>query len=159
METPTTERNNKLYFWDPNAPAPYTINPGYSFTQALTDAGLNPSQIQTPAWVQNGFPKGAIRVAGTPDFPGRAGQYFHPWQFAPRIGAAYRLTSKTVIRGSFGQTYLSTTGLANSVGGGSGIAMSDAAFDGWHATTSAGPFRYYLTAPRSTYRITLAALR
>src|SRR5260370_11369521 len=112
METPTTERNNKLYFWDPNAPAPYTVNPGYSFTKALTDAGIDPAQVQTPAWVQNGFPKGAIRVAGTPDFPGRSGQYLHPWQFAPRIGAAYRVTSKTVVRGSFGQTYLSTTGLA-----------------------------------------------
>jgi hypothetical protein len=151
METPTTERNNKLYFWDPNAPAPYTINPGYSFTKALTDAGIDPTQVQTPAWVQNGFPKGAIRVAGTPDFPGRSGQYLHPWQFAPRIGAAYRVTSKTVVRGSFGQTYLSTTGLANSVGGGAGIAMADSAFDGWHATTAAGPFRYYINSYENPY--------
>jgi hypothetical protein len=151
METPTTERNNKLYFWDSNAPAPFTINPGYSFTQALTDAGIDPTQVQTPAWVQNGFPKGALRVAGTPDFPGRAGQYFHPWQFAPRIGAAYRVTSKMVVRGSFGQTYLSTTGLANSVSGGSGIAMADSAFDGWHTTTAAGPFRYYINTYENPY--------
>jgi len=101
--------------------------------------------------VQNGFPKGALRVAGTPDFPGRAGQYKHPWQFAPRIGAAFRMTSKTVLRGSFGQTYLSTTGFENSVSGGSGIAMSDAAFDGWHATTADGPFRYYINSYENPY--------
>jgi hypothetical protein len=151
METPTTERHNKLYFWDPNAPAPYIINSGYSFNQALINAGIDPTKVQTPAWVQNGFPKGALRVAGTPDFPGRSGQYLHPWQFAPRIGAAYKVTSKMVVRGSFGQMYLSTTGQANSVAGGSGVSVADAAFDGWHHVTSAGPFRYFINTYENPY--------
>ncbi|MEJ7606544.1 MAG: hypothetical protein WKF37_09805 [Bryobacteraceae bacterium] len=34
MESPVTERHDKLYLWDPDAPAPLTINPGYNFAAA-----------------------------------------------------------------------------------------------------------------------------
>jgi len=76
METPTTERNDKTVLLGFERPRRRSRSSWYSFNQALTDAGINPTQVQTPAWVQNGFPQGALRVAGTPDFPGRAGQYF-----------------------------------------------------------------------------------
>lgn len=135
METPVTERNDKLYFWDPQAAAPFTINAGYNFNAAVIAAGLDPAQVRTPEWVANGFPKGAIRVANTPEFPSRHGNKYHPWQFAPRLGVAYRLNEKTVLRGSFAQTYLPTTGSAGAFStGGSGVRLSDGADSGWHAS-------------------------
>ncbi|MDQ3253560.1 MAG: TonB-dependent receptor, partial [Acidobacteriota bacterium] len=133
METPPSERYDKLYVWDPNAPSPFTIKPGYNFAAAVAAAGLNPSQVRTPAWVANGFPTGAIRIANTPDYPSRLGTEWHPWQFAPRLGFAYSFSENTVVRGSFAKMYLSTTGDPNgySTGGGT-IALSDAADAGWH---------------------------
>lgn len=138
METPTTERNNKLYFWDPSAPAPFTVRAGYNFNQALADAGYTAAEIariRRPSWLANGFPDGAIRIAGTPEFPGRAGQELHPWQFAPRVSAAYQVNDKTVLRGSFAQIYLPTTGDRNGLAAASSaLRLSDGGNVGWHAT-------------------------
>ncbi|MGH6891443.1 MAG: TonB-dependent receptor domain-containing protein, partial [Dongiaceae bacterium] len=135
METPVTERFDKLYLWDPQAPAPFTINPGYNFNAAVIAAGLDPAQVRTPEWVKNGFPQGAIRVANTPEFPSRLGNKYHPWQFAPRLGVAYQLNDKTVLRGSFAQTYIPTTGSAGAFAtGGGGVRLSDGADSGWHAS-------------------------
>ena len=134
METPPSERYDKLYVWDPDAPSPYTVKPGYNFSAALAAAGLNSSQVRTPAWVTSGaFPSGAVRVANTPEYTSRLGSKWHPWQFAPRFGIAYALDERTVLRGSFAKMYLSTTGDPNgySTGGGT-IALSDAADAGWH---------------------------
>ena len=134
MESPTTERNNKLYFWDPNAPAPFTINTGYDWNAALTAAGVDPSTIQAPSWVQaNAFPKGAVRIAGTPEHPSRYGQGYHPWQFSPRIGFAYQLNQATVLRGSFAEMYLPTTGWADGFGGSPGDLLTSGADSGWQA--------------------------
>ncbi|MEJ7616314.1 MAG: hypothetical protein WKF30_04930, partial [Pyrinomonadaceae bacterium] len=138
METPTTERYDKLYFWDAEAPAPYSIKPGYNFNQALADAGYTAAEIariKKPSWLDGGFPKGAIRIANTPEFSERTGQNLHPWQFAPRFSAAYQLNDKTVLRGSFGQMYLSTTGDRNGLSTASSrLQLSDGGNVGWHAT-------------------------
>jgi Carboxypeptidase regulatory-like domain len=139
METPTTERNNKLYFWDADAPSPFTLKPGYNFAQAVRDAGLDPSRVRTPEWVANGFPAGALRIAGTPEFPSRYGTSYHPWQFAPRIGAAYQINDKTVLRASFGQVYFSTSGDPNGLStGGASVPLGDAAYAGWHRNIGPG---------------------
>jgi outer membrane receptor protein involved in Fe transport len=138
METPVTERFDKLYFWDKDAPSPFTIKPGYDFNQALRDAGFSEqeiSKVQKPGWLNSGFPKGAIRIANTPEYPSRKGQSYYPWQFAPRFGAAYRLTDQTVLRASFGQVYFSVTGDQGAFStGAQGIALGDAADAGWHAS-------------------------
>jgi Carboxypeptidase regulatory-like domain/TonB-dependent Receptor Plug Domain len=139
METPTTERYDKLYFWDKNAPSPFTIKPGYNFADAVRAAGLDPSTVRTPEWVTKGFPAGALRIANTPEFPGRYGTKYHPWQFAPRVGAAYQIDDKTVLRASFGQVYFSTAGDPNGLAsGGSGVALGDAANAGWHRNIGPG---------------------
>lgn len=151
METPTTERYNRLYFWDEDAPAPYTINPGYSFSAALIEAGINPGSVPTPSWVANGFPKGALRIAGTPESPSRYGQKWHPWQFAPRVGFAYQAGDKTVLRGSFGQTYISTTGNPNSISSSSSIQTASGTPQVWHASAE-GPFRYITSNFTNPYR-------
>lgn len=132
METPTTERNNKLYFWDPNAPAPFTPDAGFNFANALTAAGLNPSQVQTPDWVTNGFPKGAVRIAATPEHPSRYGQSYHPFQFSPRLGVAYQVNRDTVVRASFGVMYLPTTGWASAFAGSTGDTLTNSAGGSWN---------------------------
>jgi len=137
METPLTERHDKLFFWDPKAASQFSIAPGYDFGSALTAAGLNPSSIATPAWVSGGLPRGAIAVANTPEHPDRYGPGYHPLQFAPRFGAAYQLDSKTVLRGSVGMMYLSTSGNSGAMSsGGQGFTLADSIPEIWHSNQS-----------------------
>jgi hypothetical protein len=137
METPLTERNNKLFFWDPKAPSQFSIASGYNFGAALTTAGLSPSAIATPSWVANGLPKGAIVAAATPEHSDRYGPGYHPLQLAPRFGAAYQLDSKTVIRGSLGMMYLSTSGNSGAMSSaGQGFALADSIPEIWHSNQS-----------------------
>ena len=109
-ESPITEKHNQLNVWDPTATPGFYINSGYDFNASLTAAGLTPSQVQTPAWVTGGLPAGAIRLVGTPQHPSKNANDWHPWNFAPRIGVAYQLTPKAVIRGSYSMLYLPTSG-------------------------------------------------
>jgi hypothetical protein len=138
METPTTERYDRLYVWDPDAPSEFHINPGWTWEGALKDAGFTDSQISgipKPDWVTKGLPKGAIRVAGSPEHPSRNATDYKPTQFAPRVGAAYQITDKTIFRASFGQIYMSTTGDPNGLSrtGPTGTVLADTADTGWHA--------------------------
>lgn len=109
-ESPLTEKNNLLTIWDPTANPGFVINPGYNFGTALTNAGLNPSQVVTPSWVNGSFAPGAIRIPGTQEHPSNDANDWHPWNFAPRIGAAYQLDPKTVLRASYAILYLPTSG-------------------------------------------------
>jgi hypothetical protein len=114
METPLSDRHNDIYAWNPSAPSAYTLPAGYSWTGALQQAGLTAAQIAqvpTPSWVTNGkLPNGAPCYAGTPQCPSNLLYKYHPWQFAPRLAAAYQLDSKTVLRASWGMMYLTATG-------------------------------------------------
>jgi Carboxypeptidase regulatory-like domain len=135
MESPTTERHNRLYFWDPNAPAPFALDSGYNWTNALMNSGLTAAQmaqVQTPGWVTNSFPKGALGVAGTPEHPSRYATGYHPWQFAPRLGGAYRLGQKTVLRGFVGIMYLPTTGDPTGFDASPGVQLAGGAANTWH---------------------------
>ena len=109
-ESPITEKNNQLQTWNANSPSYFGVNPGYDFNAALVAAGLDPSQVQTPAWVSGGFPKGAIQLPGTQEHHRQTEQIGIPWNFAPRLGAAYQLTPLTVLRGSFAILYAPTSG-------------------------------------------------
>ncbi|MDZ4796976.1 MAG: TonB-dependent receptor, partial [Bryobacteraceae bacterium] len=135
MESPVTERFDKLYMWDPDAPSPFRINAGYDFAAELRKAGLDPATVRTPSWVTSGFRNGAIRVANTPEYNSRNATMYRPWQFAPRLGLAWQLNEKTVVRSSFGQMFISTSGAAGAFStGGSGIRLADGADAGWHAS-------------------------
>ena len=138
-ERPTTERFDRLYFWDPDYPSLFTVNPGYNFTAEAINAGLSPN-TPVPEWaVRGSFDPGAVLIAGTPEFPDRSPQKLSNFQFVPRIGAAYQANDKTVIRGLFGQMYLPTTGNPNSYAtANANVALSDQALAGWHASTDGG---------------------
>ncbi len=109
-ESPITEKHNQLNVWDPTATPGFYVNSGYDFNASLTAAGLNPSQVQTPAWVTSGLPAGAIRLVGTPQHPSKNANDWHPWNFAPRFGVAYQFNPKTVIRASYSILYLPSSG-------------------------------------------------
>lgn len=138
-ERPTTERFDRLYFWDPTYPSLFQINPGYDFTAEAIKAGL-PADTPIPDWARRGsFEPGAVLITGTPEFPGRSPQKLSNFQFVPRVGAAYQLKQDTVIRASFGKMYLPTTGNANSYAtSNANVALSDQAFAGWHASVDGG---------------------
>jgi hypothetical protein len=124
-ETPLTEKNNQLQIWNANAPSVFTINPGYNFNSALVSAGLDPSQVQVPSWVLNdGFPKGAFQLAGTPGHPSNGATNWHPLNFAPRLGAAYAVNPLTTLRGSFAILYAPTSGDLSAYGDNVGPAYS-----------------------------------
>ncbi len=133
-EGPTTERHNKIYFWDQNVPSLFSINPGYSWTGALAAAGL-PTNVPAPSWV-NGMPNGAVELPDTPAFPSRDFQKLDSHQFAPRLGVAYQLDSKTVLRASGGLMYLPTTGDEGGFSSANAaLPLSNAGNAGWHAST------------------------
>ena len=138
-ERPTTERYDRIYFWDPDYPSLFHVNPGYNFTAAAVAAGL-PANTPVPDWAKTGaFDPGAVMITGTKEFPDRSPQQLSNFQFVPRVGAAYQVNEKTVVRGSFGQMYLPTTGNPNSYAtSNANVALSDQAIAGWHASTDGG---------------------
>src|SRR5579883_376487 len=142
-EGPTTERHDKIYFWDQNAPSPFTIDPKFNWQSALSAAGL-PTSIPAPAWVTQGLPSGAVMIAGTNWFPSRTPQALDLHQFAPRLGIAYQLNSKTVVRAFGGVMYLPTTGDAGSYStASSNIPLANAAQSAWHASND--NMRHYIS--------------
>lgn len=136
METPVTERNNNITVWDPLAPSPFTLNPSYvsSGGQAAFDAnlvaqGISPAvaaTIPAPAWfTQGAFFSGAQEFVDTPEHRARTATYYHPWNFAPRLGFAYQATPLTVVRGSFGIFYLPTGGNLTDYADAPGVSYSN----------------------------------
>jgi len=77
-----TERYNRASIWLPNAVSPLAQATGLPL-------------------------KGELGLVGTPQSPGGSGLTAQHWKlFAPRLGLAYRLTDKTVIRTGYGMFFL-----------------------------------------------------
>jgi hypothetical protein len=148
MESPLTERYNRFYFWDPNASASDAgigLKPGFNWDNYLAAAGINPSSVPTPSWVTNGLPQGLIMLPGSSAFPGRTVTAYHPWQFAPRLGFAFQLNSKTVIRGSFAQMYITTMANPDTNAPDPDIALGNSGNGGWHSSDPNGfPGAHYI---------------
>lgn len=132
----STNKNGTLTIWDANAPSPFTINSGWSWAGALAqaqDSSGNPtpltpaqlSEVKAPAWVSGGFPKGALEFVGTPQHPSRSANEWHPWNFSPRLGAAWQIRRDMVIRASAGTFYLPTGGSLNGYNSSSGVAYTN----------------------------------
>jgi Carboxypeptidase regulatory-like domain/TonB-dependent Receptor Plug Domain len=109
FEPPRSERFNRQYYWDPNYKWPITPDAGWSWTQVLQQAGVNPATAPTPFWMTNGI-LGRLALIDTPDYPGTVSQATHPDHFAPRTGVAYEFLRHTVLRASYGINWLTTTG-------------------------------------------------
>lgn len=106
FEPPRTERFDRQVFWDPNYRWNIQPNPGWSWDVAQREAGIS---FAAPDWISKGI-FGRAALTGTRDYPGRTLQKSYPRNIAPRIGFAYQVMPKTVIRGSYGKVYLTLTG-------------------------------------------------
>lgn len=109
FEPPRSERYHRQYYWDPNYKWPISPNAGWSWNSVLQQAGVNPANAPTPYWMTNGI-TGRLAETGTPDYPGTVSQASHPDHFSPHVGVAYQLLHRTVLRGSYGINWLTTTG-------------------------------------------------
>ena len=96
-ESPRTERYNQLTNFDPNAKPPLTAD-GLALKGALAFVGVN----------------GSPREQWNPDRN----------NFAPRIGFAWNVTPKTVVRGGGGLFYAAMTGV-----GGASVAIGVSGFE------------------------------
>ena len=105
-EPPRTERWNREVFWDRSYKWPITLDPGWSWAEVEQQIGFSMPQ---PSWITNGI-HGRAAEMGTPEYPGRSLEPDLPYHFAPRIGVAYQLTPKTVIRSSYGLMWGTKTG-------------------------------------------------
>ena len=80
------EANGNDTVFLPNKPSPLgsILNPATGTTQQLM---------------------GTVALVGSPDWPSKREDYLHWKLFSPRIGVAYRLTEKSVLRAGYGISY------------------------------------------------------
>src|SRR6266446_2652176 len=108
VELPYTERYNRLISFDPNAVNPVAAQAQATYT---TLYNANPAAyVLTPAQFQI---KGAIKFA---DSKNRTVYNWDKNNFSPRVGFAFALNDKTVIRGGFGISYQALETTNNGVG-------------------------------------------
>ncbi len=89
VEIPRTERYNRLSYWDPNLPSPLQ------------------GQVAANACLACGHLMGQMVFVNTPGSKYGRSQAPTQWKdFGPRVGFAYNVTDKTVIRSGFGIAYL-----------------------------------------------------
>ncbi|HEX3879275.1 MAG TPA: TonB-dependent receptor [Bryobacteraceae bacterium] len=109
FEPPRSERFDRQYYWDQNYKWQLSPDAGWNWNQVVQQAGLNPATTPTPLWMTNGI-LGRLALVNTADYPGTQSQASHPDHFSPRVGVAYQLTHRMVLRGSYGVNWLTTTG-------------------------------------------------
>ena len=107
-EPPRTERWNRQIWWDRNYHWPVNPDPGWTWAGVEAAAGV--SNAPVPAWLTNGYELGRAAILGSKDYPGRSAQQDLWHHFAPRLGFAYQLAPKTVLRGGYAISWLTTTG-------------------------------------------------
>ncbi|MCC6587226.1 MAG: TonB-dependent receptor [Bryobacterales bacterium] len=105
-EPPRTERFDRQIYWDPSYKWNMQPNAGWSWDAAQREAGIN---FAAPDWISKGI-YGRAALMGTQDYPGRTLQKTYSYNLAPRIGFAYQVLPRTVVRGSYGKIFLSLTG-------------------------------------------------
>ena len=156
-ETPLTERHNQFLMWDPNANVSSIgmgIAPGFSWSNMLAAAGL-PSSVAEPSWASNNaLPNGMVVTPGSAQHPGRNISNWHPYQFSPRLGFAYQLTPKTVIRGSFAQMYITTMANPNLNSTDQDVSSGAFASGGWHTWGVTGiPYAHMINTFANPYHV------
>ncbi len=123
-ESPRTERYDRQTFWDREYKWPWSPNAGWNWNRALTEAGG--AQAAQPDWVSNGI-YGRVALMGTKEYPMRTMQQRQLDRLGPRIGAAYQLTPRTVMRASYGMIWMTLTGSFHMNGSPWNIGYGDAA--------------------------------
>lgn len=110
-EAPMTERFDRLALIDYTAENGYRSNPNWNFQSDVIGAGQLPAGVPVPS-VSGPF-IGGVGLVGTQKFPGRGNTNQVFSNFGPRLGMAYQIDSKTVLRAGFGILYSGYTGNAS----------------------------------------------
>lgn len=106
FEPPRTERFDRQTFWDKDYKWPWSPNPGWSWDEVLRVTGTN---MAAPDWVTKGVYGRAVMM-GSPEYPGRTLQWSLPYHFGPRLGLAYQVMPRTVVRAGYGIIWGTSTG-------------------------------------------------
>lgn len=106
FEPPRTERFDRQVYWDKSYQWPWKPNTGWSWERVLQQAGATMPQ---PEWLAKGI-FGRVAMLGTKEYPSRHSQETYADHFAPRLGLAWSLLPRTVLRAGYGLNWLTTTG-------------------------------------------------
>ncbi|MDX2179928.1 MAG: carboxypeptidase-like regulatory domain-containing protein [Bryobacteraceae bacterium] len=110
-EAPMTERFDRLAIVDHNADNGYRARSGYNFATEVIGTGQLPAGSPVPN-VSGPF-VGGVGLTGTQQFPGRGNTNSVFSNFGPRLGLAYKITDKLVLRTGAGILYSGYTGNAS----------------------------------------------
>ncbi|MCC6393266.1 MAG: TonB-dependent receptor [Bryobacterales bacterium] len=108
FEPPRTERYDRQIFWDNNYKWPWQPNAGWNWAQATQEAGL-PASAPQPEWLTKGI-FGRVAMLGSSDYSGRHTTNEYRNHFGPRLGVAYEILPRTVLRAGYGMVWLSSIG-------------------------------------------------
>jgi hypothetical protein len=108
FEEGMTERYNREEFLDRNYV--WNVNPDPTWSWAQVQAAVNMPNLPMPQWLLGGPKTGRLALTGTPEYPFRSFENEEPFHFGPRLGLAYQLTPKTVIRASYDIIWMTKTG-------------------------------------------------
>jgi len=108
FEPPRTERFDRQVFWDKQYTWNWKPNAGWTWANALQQAGVNEA-VAPPVWLSEGI-HGRVARMGTSEYPGRTLARTYPYHFSPHVGVAYQVAKHTVLRASYGMNWLTTTG-------------------------------------------------
>ncbi len=106
FEPARTERFDRQVFWDQNYKWNMTPNPTWSWDLNQKEAGIN---FAAPQWLSKGI-YGRAAMMGTSDYPERSMQALHHNHLGPRLGIAYQVLPRTVVRAGYGLNWLTMTG-------------------------------------------------
>lgn len=126
IEPARTERYDRQTFWDRDYKWPVSAIPNWNWNQALGEAQAVGASAPTPDWTQQGI-YGRVALMGTKEYPGRSMQQVPKNHFGPRVGVAWSVTPKTVIRAGYGLVWMTLTGSFHLNGSPWNIGYGDAA--------------------------------
>jgi len=106
FEPPRTERYDRNIFWDKSYKWNWNPNAGWNWADMNRLAGASMAQ---PEWMDKGI-FGRVAIMGSKEYPGRTLQNSRPYQLAPRLGVAWQLMPRTVLRAGYGINWLTLTG-------------------------------------------------
>ncbi|MFN7939759.1 MAG: hypothetical protein U0R19_40910 [Bryobacteraceae bacterium] len=110
-EQPETERFNRIVYTDYNIDMGFRTRAGYDFGRDVIGAGQLPAGSPAPGL--SGPFLGGIGLVNSSTRPERAGTIPYKGNFGPRLGLAYQLDRKTVLRTGMGILYSGYTGNAS----------------------------------------------
>ncbi len=106
FEPPRTERYDRQVFWDKSYKWPWQPNAGWSWNLVQQEAGAT---LPTPEWLSQGI-YGRAAMLGTQEYSGRHSTDTYANHFGPRLGVAYQILPRTVLRAGYGIVWLTGVG-------------------------------------------------